>query len=43
MASETPAKHLGLNKGKVAVGYDADLLVVDDALSIKEVILCDQL
>lgn len=43
MASETPAKHLGLNKGKVAVGYDADLLVVDDALNIKEVILCDQL
>ena len=43
MATETPAAYLGVNKGKIAVGYDADLLVVDDNLNIQEVILCDQL
>ena len=43
MASETPAKYLGIPKGKIAPGYDADLLVVDDKLNIKEVILCNQL
>lgn len=30
MASETPAKLLGIKKGKIAVGYDADFVVVDD-------------
>ena len=29
MASETPAKMMGLNKGKIEVGYDADLIIVD--------------
>lgn len=43
MASETPAAYLGVPKGKVAVGYDADLLVVDEDLNILETILCDQL
>jgi N-acetylglucosamine-6-phosphate deacetylase len=43
MASETPAAYLGVKKGKVAVGYDADLLVVDEALNVLETILCDQL
>lgn len=43
MASETPAAYLGAKKGKVAVGYDADLLVVDEALNVLETILCDQL
>lgn len=43
MASETPAKYLGIKKGKIAPGYDADLLVVDKDLNIKQVILCNQL
>ena len=43
MASETPAKYLGVPKGKLAPGYDADILVVDDALNVKETILCNQL
>lgn len=30
MASATPAAYMGLNKGKIASGYDADFLVVDD-------------
>lgn len=28
MASTTPAEYMGLNKGKIAVGYDADFIVV---------------
>ncbi|MBQ8357953.1 MAG: N-acetylglucosamine-6-phosphate deacetylase [Clostridia bacterium] len=43
MASETPAKFLGVKKGRVAPGYDADLLVVDDGLNVVETILCNQL
>lgn len=43
MATETPARYLGLPKGKIAAGYDADLLIVDGDLNIQEVILCDQL
>lgn len=30
MASTTPAEMLGVNKGKIEVGYDADLLIVTD-------------
>lgn len=29
MASENPAKLMGLNKGKIEVGYDADFIIVD--------------
>ncbi len=29
MASENPARHMGLNKGKIEVGYDADFIIVD--------------
>ena len=29
MASAAPAEYMGLNKGRIAVGYDADFLVVD--------------
>lgn len=25
----TPAEHLGLNKGRIEVGYDADFIAVD--------------
>ncbi|MBO7304104.1 MAG: amidohydrolase family protein [Clostridia bacterium] len=34
MASTTPAEYMGLNKGKIEVGYDADFIVVtpDDEL-----------
>lgn len=39
MATETPAKLLGLNKGKIAVGYDADMLVLDNDFNIKSVII----
>ncbi|MBR4761395.1 MAG: amidohydrolase family protein, partial [Clostridia bacterium] len=30
MATETPARLLGVNKGKIEVGYDADIIVLDD-------------
>ena len=39
MASETPAKLLGIKKGKIEVGYDADFAVVDDEMNIKESII----
>lgn len=29
MASTTPARYLGLNKGRIEVGYDADFIAVD--------------
>ncbi len=34
MASENPAKLLGLNKGKIEVGYDADFIIVDDSFNL---------
>ena len=39
MATETPAALLGVQKGKVEVGYDADLLILDADLNIDTVIL----
>ena len=39
MATETPAKLLGIKKGKIQVGYDADLLIVDDELNIKKCLI----
>lgn len=30
MATENPATLMGLNKGKIEVGYDADFIIVDD-------------
>ena len=39
MATETPAKLLGLPRGKVAEGYDADLLIIDDDMKINEVLI----
>lgn len=39
MASETPAKMLGLNCGKVAEGYDCDLIVLDDNGNLYTVII----
>ena len=34
MASENPARLMGLNKGKIAVGYDADFIIVDDEFNL---------
>ncbi|MBQ7915542.1 MAG: N-acetylglucosamine-6-phosphate deacetylase [Firmicutes bacterium] len=39
MASQTPCEMLGLNKGKLAVGYDADFVVVDDQLAVQKTII----
>ena len=38
MASENPARLMGLNKGKIAEGYDADFILVDDNLNLKKVV-----
>ena len=32
MATQTPAKLLGIKKGKIEVGYDADFVVVDEKM-----------
>lgn len=34
MASENPARLMGLNKGKIEVGYDADFILVDDEFNL---------
>lgn len=34
MATETPAKLMGINKGVLAPGYDADFIVLDDNMDI---------
>lgn len=39
MASETPAKMLGLSCGKIAEGCDCDLIVLDDNNNINSVII----
>jgi N-acetylglucosamine-6-phosphate deacetylase len=39
MASENPARLMGLNKGKIAVGYDADLILVDSSFNLKLTVL----
>lgn len=39
MASETPARMLGVKKGRIEKGYDADLLIVDNGLNLKTVII----
>ncbi len=38
-ATETPANLLGIKKGKIAEGYDADLLVIDNNFNILNVII----
>ena len=37
MMSEVPAKLMGLNKGRLANGYDADIIVLDNNLEITDV------
>lgn len=39
MASKTPAKLLGINKGQIKEGYDADILLTDSMFNIKAVII----
>lgn len=39
MATETPANLMGLNKGRIKEGYDADILLCDDELNIKQIII----
>ena len=39
MASETPANMLGIKKGRIEQGYDADLLIVDNEINLKTVII----
>ncbi len=39
MATETPANSIGLNKGRVEEGFDADLLILNDDLSCNTVII----
>ena len=34
MASENPARLMGLNKGKIEVGYDADFILVDNNFNL---------
>ena len=43
MASETPAKLMGLNKGIIAPGYDADFIVIDDQMNISDVIISGEI
>lgn len=42
MATTTPAEMLGVNKGVIAPGYDADLLIIDDDMEIDTVIIAGQ-
>jgi N-acetylglucosamine-6-phosphate deacetylase len=39
MATKTPAKLLGLKKGQIKEGYDADLIFISDNMEIEEVII----
>ena len=34
MASENPAKLMGLNKGRIEIGYDADFIIVDHEFNL---------
>jgi len=36
-ATQTPAEMLGIKKGKIEVGYDADLLIIDEDINLKNV------
>lgn len=39
MATSTPANMLGIKKGSIRPGYDADILITDDRLNIKQIII----
>ena len=42
MATATPAEMLGINKGKIEIGFDADLLIIDDDMNIEKVIIAGE-
>ena len=42
-ASKIPAEMLGIKKGVIAEGYDADILLTDDVLDLKKVIISGKL
>ena len=42
MATRTPAKLLGLNKGEIKEGFDADLLIINDNMEIDDVIIAGE-
>ncbi len=39
MASETPARLLGINKGELKIGYDADFIVLDDEYNVIKTVI----
>ncbi len=39
MATKTPAELLGLKRGQIKAGYDADLLIIGDDMTLDEVII----
>ena len=39
MASASPAEYMGLNKGRIETGYDADFLVVDDENNLRMTVI----
>ena len=43
MATENPARLMGLNKGKVEVGYDAEFILVDNDFNLKNVVVRGEL
>ncbi|MBO4468036.1 MAG: N-acetylglucosamine-6-phosphate deacetylase [Clostridia bacterium] len=43
MATETPANLLGVKKGSIQRGYDADLIILDPDFSVKNIIIGGQL
>ena len=38
MATQTPAKLLGIKKGKIEVGYDSDSVLIDKKMNVQKVI-----
>jgi N-acetylglucosamine-6-phosphate deacetylase len=43
MASRTPAEYLGISKGQLAVGFDADFIVLNEKLNIDKVVIGGEL
>jgi N-acetylglucosamine-6-phosphate deacetylase len=43
ICSRTPARVLGLNKGKIAPGRDADLIVLDTELELRYTVAAGQI
>jgi N-acetylglucosamine-6-phosphate deacetylase len=42
MATKTPAKLLGLKKGEIKLGYDADLIILSDNITADEVFIAGE-